>query len=69
LEEAVSSERPFSEVPFLVAANFIKADAVRVFVPIGMNFSTADIPFQQKGKAVQAEFDFAGQVRGRKTAS
>jgi len=64
LEEAVSSERPFSEVPFLVAANFIKADAVRVFVPIGLNFSTADIPFQQKGKSVQAEFDFAGQVRG-----
>jgi len=24
----------------------------------------ADIPFQQKGKTVQAEFDFAGQVRG-----
>jgi VWFA-related protein len=64
LEEAVSSERPFSEVPFLVAANFIKADAVRVFVPIGLNFSTVDIFFQQKGKMVQAEFDFAGQVRG-----
>ena len=64
LEDAVASERPFSEVPFIVAANFIKVDDVRVFVPIGLSFSAADVPFQQKGKAVQAEFDFAGQVRG-----
>jgi VWFA-related protein len=66
LEEAVSTERPFSELPFAVTAHFVKADPQRVFVPIGLQFSAADVPFHQKGSKVQAEFDFVGQVRDSK---
>ena len=32
-----------------------------------MTFAAADIPFQQKGKKAQAEFDFIGQVLGGKS--
>jgi len=67
LEEAITTERPFSEIPFLVAANFLRADPHTDFVPVSMTFAAADIPFQQKGKKAQAEFDFIGQVLGGKS--
>ena len=62
LEEAISTERPFSEVPFLVSTNFIRSSDDRVFVPIGLQFAAADIPFADSKKS-QVEFDFIGQVR------
>jgi VWFA-related protein len=66
LEEAASTERPFNDIPFLVSANYVMADAQRVFVPVSLKFSASAIPFQQKGKKSQAEFDFIGQVRDSK---
>ncbi len=66
LEEAASTERPFNDIPFLVSANYVMADAQRVFVPVSLKFSASVIPFQQKGKKSQAEFDFIGQVRDSK---
>jgi VWFA-related protein len=66
LEEAVATERPFNDIPFLVAANYVRADAQRVFVPVSLKFAASAIPFQQKGKKNQAEFDFIGQVRDSK---
>ena len=67
LEEAITTERPFSEIPFLVAANFLRVDQRTDFVPVSLKFAAADIPFQQKGKKAQAEFDFIGQVLGPKS--
>jgi hypothetical protein len=55
--------KPFSEVPFLVATNLLRVGKHQVLVPIGMEFSAQDIPFEEKGKKTQAEFDFIGQVR------
>ena len=66
LEEAASTERPFNDIPFLVSANYVKADSQRVFVPVALKFPASVIPFQQKGKKSQAEFDFIGQVRDSK---
>jgi VWFA-related protein len=66
LEEAVSTERPFSQIPFLVATSLVRTDTQQVFVPVSLRFSAADIPFRQKGKKAQATFDFIGQVRGAK---
>src|SRR5206468_6796434 len=67
LEEAVAAERPFSEIPFVVATQYVRADDRQVFVPVSLKFAAADIPFQQKGKKAQAEFDFIGQVLGPKS--
>jgi VWFA-related protein len=68
LEEAITTERPFSEISFLIATSFVRADAQQVFVPVSLKFSAADIPFQQKGKKAQAAFDFIGQVRGARNS-
>jgi VWFA-related protein len=68
LEEAVAAERPFSEIPFLVATQYVRADDRQVFVPVSLKFSAADIPFEQKGKKAQADFDFIGQVLGAKNS-
>jgi VWFA-related protein len=67
LEEAVGTERPFSEIPFLVATYYLRADDRQVFVPVSLKFTAADIPFEQKGKKAQADFDFIGQVRNSKS--
>jgi VWFA-related protein len=66
LEEAVSTERPFNDIPFLVSADYVRADAQRVFVPVSLKFAASAVPFQQKGKKNEAEFDFIGQVRDSK---
>jgi VWFA-related protein len=68
LEEAVAAERPFSEIPFLVAAQYVRADDRQVFVPVSLKFAAADIPFEQKGKKAQAAFDFIGQILGAKNS-
>jgi VWFA-related protein len=68
LEEAVAAERPFSEIPFLVATQYVRADDRQVFVPVSLKFAAADIPFEQKGKKAQADFDFIGQVLGAKNS-
>src|SRR5206468_4259972 len=68
LEEAVAAERPFSEIPFVVATQYVRADDRQVFVPVSLKFATADIPFEQKGKKAQAEFDFIGQILGAKSS-
>jgi len=68
LEEAIAAERPFSEIPFLVATQYVRADERQVFVPVSLKFAAADIPFDQKGKKAQADFDFIGQVLGAKNS-
>ena len=68
LEEAVTTERPFSDIPFLIATNFLRANTDQVFVPVSLKFTAADIPFEQKGKKTQGSFDFIGQVRGAKNS-
>ena len=68
LEEAVAAERPFSEIPFLVATQYVRADDRQVFVPVSLKFAADDIPFEQKGKKAQADFDFIGQVLGAKNS-
>jgi VWFA-related protein len=66
LEEAVSTERPFNDIPLLVAANYVRADTNLDFVPVSIKFAASEIPFQQKGKKSKAEFDFIGQVNDSK---
>ena len=68
LEDAVTTERPFSDIPFLIATNFVRANTGQVFVPVSLKFTAADIPFEQKGKKTQGSFDFIGQVRGAKNS-
>ena len=68
LEDAVTTERPFSDIPFLIATNFVRANTDQVFVPVSLKFTAADIPFEQKGKKTQGSFDFIGQVRGAKNS-
>lgn len=68
LEDAVTTERPFSEIPFLISTNFIRANTDQVYVPVSLKFTAADIPFEQKGKKTQGSFDFIGQVRGAKNS-
>ncbi len=68
LEDAVTTERPFSDIPFLIATNFIRANTDQVYVPVSLKFTAADIPFEQKGKKTQGSFDFIGQVRGAKNS-
>ena len=68
LEDAVTTERPFSDIPFLIATNFMRANADQVFVPVSLKFTAADIPFEQKRKKTQGSFDFIGQVRGAKNS-
>jgi hypothetical protein len=68
LEDAVTTERPFSDIPFLIATNFIRANTDQVYVPVSLKFTAADIPFEQKGKRTQGSFDFIGQVRGAKNS-
>ncbi|MFN8007429.1 MAG: VWA domain-containing protein [Terriglobia bacterium] len=68
LEEVVAAERPFSEIPFLIATNFVRASPEQVYVPVSLRFNAADIPFEQKGKKTQGVFDFIGQVRGAKNS-
>jgi VWFA-related protein len=67
LEEAVTTERPFSEIPFLVTTYYLRANDQQVFVPVSLKFTAADIPFEQKGKKAQAQFDFIGQVRNSRS--
>jgi VWFA-related protein len=66
LEEAINSERPFSEIPFLISANFIRASQTEVFVPVSIKFPASAIPFDQKGEKAKGGFDFIGQARGDK---
>ncbi len=69
LQEAMLSERPFSELPFVIEANYFRVDAKRLFVPVSLKLPGSDVPFFKKGEKEQAEFDFIGEVRGPKNES
>lgn len=66
LQEALLSDRPFTELPFVLEANYFRVDENRLFVPVSLKLPGSDVPFFKKGEKEQAEFDFIGQVLGPK---
>lgn len=64
LQEAMVSERPFSELPFVLEANYFRVDEKRLFLPVSLKLPGSDVPFFKKGEKERAEFEFIGEIRG-----
>lgn len=62
LEEALAVDRPFSEVPFILQADYFKGEGPAELVPLSIQLAGDGIQFEQKGDQRVAQFEFLAQV-------
>lgn len=68
LQEVLNDDTPFTDLPFILAAYSFKASDPakpndnQMFVPVSLRLPSSDVPFIDKKKAKEAEFDFVGEV-------
>jgi len=66
LSEAMTTERPFSDILFALEADYFRVADKRTFVPVALKMPGSEIPFFNNGEKKLAEFDFVAEVRGQK---
>ncbi len=62
LEEALAVDRPFTEVPFILQADYFRRDDTTNLVPLSIQLAGQGLQFEEKGNQRQAQFEFLAQV-------
>ncbi|HYK87770.1 MAG TPA: VWA domain-containing protein [Acidobacteriota bacterium] len=62
LEEALAVDRPFSDLPFILDADYFKEDANSCVVPVSLQLAGEGVQFEEKGNRREAQFEFLAQV-------
>jgi VWFA-related protein len=62
LDEALSLDRPFSDLPFILDADYFKEDGNTCVVPISLQLAGDGVQFEEKGNRREAQFEFLAQV-------
>ncbi|NWG12478.1 MAG: VWA domain-containing protein [Acidobacteria bacterium] len=68
LEEAFNVDRPFSEVPFILEADYFKDEGQTTLLPVSLQLAGDAIQFEVRGDRRLAAFEFLGRItdpRGR----
>jgi VWFA-related protein len=70
LTQALTVERPFSDVPVILQADYFRKDNSTTLVPISIELDGDGLKFEEKGANRESKFEFVAQVtdaRGRVT--
>ncbi len=70
LQQALAVERPFSDVPIILQADYFRKDDKTCLVPVSIELAGDGIEFKDKGNEFEANFEFLAQVvdpQGRMT--
>jgi VWFA-related protein len=62
LDEALSLDRPFSDLPFILDADYFKEDGNTCVVPISLQLAGDGVQFEERGNRRLAQFEFLAQV-------
>ncbi len=62
LEEALAVDRPFSDLPFILDADYFKEDSGTCVVPISLQLAGDGVQFEEKGNTREGQFEFLAQV-------
>lgn len=63
LEEALLVDRPFSELPFILEADYFKRDGKISLVPVTIQLAGDAVHFEQKKDRREAQFEFLAQIK------
>jgi VWFA-related protein len=70
LQQALSVDRPFSDVPLILQADYFQSDEKTCMVPLSIEMAGDGVQFESKGDQRVASFEFLAQVidpKGRVT--
>jgi len=62
LEEALSVDRPFSDLPFILQADYFKDQSAANIVPISLQLAGDGVQFEEKGNRRLGQFEFLAQI-------
>ncbi len=62
LEEALTVDRPFSDLPVILQTDYFKKDGSNSIVPVSMQLAGSAVEFQEKKDQREAMFEFLAQV-------
>ncbi len=62
LEEALNVDRPFSDLPFILQADYFKDEGAANVVPISLQLAGEAVQFEEKGNRREGQFEFLGQI-------
>jgi VWFA-related protein len=62
LQQALSVERPFTDLPLILETDYFQSDDKTCMVPLSIEMTGDGLQFQDKGNQKVASFEFLGQV-------
>jgi len=62
LEDALSVDRPFSDLPFILQADYFKDEGAANVVPISLQLAGDGVQFEEKGNRREGQFEFLAQI-------
>jgi VWFA-related protein len=62
LEEALAVDRPFSDVPFILQADYFMSDGKNSQVPLSIQLAGDGVQFETKGSRREAQFELLAQI-------
>ncbi len=62
LEEALTVDRPFSDLPLILEADYFKNDGVNSLVPVSIQLAGDAVQFEEKKSQREALFEFLAQI-------
>jgi VWFA-related protein len=62
LEEALAVDRPFSDLPFILEANYFKDENNTNVVPVSLQLAGEGVQFEEKGNRREGQFEFLAQI-------
>jgi len=66
LEEALNVDRPFSDLPFILQADYFREDGGRCQVPVSLQFAGDGVQFEEKGNRREAQVEFIARIQDSK---
>ncbi len=62
LEDALSVDRPFSDLPFILEADYFKDEGAANIVPVTLQLAGEGVQFEEKGNRREGQFEFLAQI-------
>jgi len=62
LEEAFNVDRPFTDLPFILEADYFKADGTTSLMPVSLQLAGDGVQFEEKGNRREAQFEFLAHI-------
>src|SRR5437867_5950672 len=66
LEEALAVDRPFSDLPFILEADYFRQDGSTCLVPVSLQFAGEGVQFEEKGDRREVKLEFLAQIKDAK---